>query len=138
MNYVKSKTALKFSCTKRHPKECRYFAEYKYCKFRACAFAHSERIEHGDVQAIRDDINYMREEIGILKLKLNSLATIRQESESLRLAIDILKEEIVEIKTMNKETESMLKYLEEDIEVESEDDADNDQDYTWPSKYDKL
>ena len=43
----------------------------------------------------------MREEIGILKLKLNSLATIRQESESLRLAIDILKEEIVEIKTMN-------------------------------------
>ena len=89
------KNCSQIQCTKRHPKECRYFAEYKYCKFRACAFAHSERIEHGDVQAIRDDMNYMREEIGILKLKLNSLGTIRQESESLRLAINILKEEIV-------------------------------------------
>ena len=125
-------------CTKCHPKECRYFAQYKYCKFRACAFAHNEKIEHGDVKASRDCINYMRQEISILKLKLNSLATIRQESESLRSAINIMKEDIIEIKTMNKVTESKLKYLKEEIEVESEDDADNNQDYTWLNKYDRL
>ena len=48
-------------CTKRHPKECRYFADYKYCKFRACAFAHSERIEKGEVNALREEINYMKQ-----------------------------------------------------------------------------
>ena len=39
---------------------------------------------------------------------------------------------------MNKETESKLKYLEEEIEVESEYDADNNQDNTCPKEYDKL
>ena len=42
----------------------------------ACAFAHSERTEHGEVKALTEDTNYMREEIGILKIKLDFLATI--------------------------------------------------------------
>ena len=68
-------------CVKWHPKECRYYAEYKYCKFRSCAFAHSERIEHGEVNALKQDIEYIKHEIGILKLTIQSLTTVRQERE---------------------------------------------------------
>ena len=80
----------------------------------------------------------MREEIGILKIKLDSLATIRQEGEELRSAIGILKEEILEIKTTNKERESKILGLEEGLEENSEDDAENDQDLTLPNKHEKL
>ena len=124
-------------CIKRHPKECRYFAEYKYCKFRACAFAHSERFKQGEVQALRQDIEYMKHEIGILNLTVKSLTTIRQESEDLKSAICILKEDIKEIQTTNLNTESKIKSLEEEFEEESEDGDKNEQENHFQTKYEK-
>ena len=122
-------------CTKRHPKECRYFADYKYCKFRACTFAHSEIIEKGEVNALREEINYMKHEIGILKLNMSA---IRQESNELKSAICILKEEIEDIKRENFKTESKIISLEKEFEDESEGDDEKEENHAWQDKQDKL
>ena len=74
-------------------------------------FAHRERIEHGEVNALKQDIEYMKHEIGILKLTVQSLTTERQESEDLKSAICILKEEIKDIKTTNLKTESKIRAI---------------------------
>ena len=68
----------------------------------------------------------MKYEIGILKLTVQSLTTVRQESEDLRSAICILKEEIKDIKTTNLKTESKIRATEEEFEEESEDDDENE------------
>ena len=109
MKYFKSRTALLNQCVKWHPKECIFYAEFKYCKFRFFAFAQSERIEHGEVNALKQDIEYMKHEIGILKLTVQSQTTVKKESEDLKSAICIIKEGIKDIKTTNLKTESKKK-----------------------------
>ena len=35
-----------FSCSERHPRECRYFREYNRCKFNPCKFKHVSHLSH--------------------------------------------------------------------------------------------
>ena len=122
-------------CVKRHPKKCKYYAEYKYCKFRSCAFANSQRIEHGEVNELRQDIEYMKHEIGILQLTVQSLITVRQQNEDIISAICTLKEEIENIKTTNLKTESKIMAIEEEFEEESEDDDENEVEQLYSCQY---
>ena len=43
-----------FSCSERHPRECRYFKEYNRCKFNPCNFKHvahlSQETEFGKLK----------------------------------------------------------------------------------------
>ena len=60
----------------------------------------------------------MKNEIGILKLTVNSLTTVRQDSEDLKSAFCSLKEEIKHIITTNLKTGSKIKALQEEFEEE--------------------
>ena len=63
-------------CRKRHSKKCRSILEYKYCKFRNCAFAHIDI----EIDALKEDINTMNDEIGLLNNIVKSLTTNEKES----------------------------------------------------------
>ena len=36
------------SCNLRHPRECKYYMEYKRCKFNPCAYLHVEQSDKND------------------------------------------------------------------------------------------
>ena len=109
--------------------------EYKYCKFRACAFAHSDRIEKGEFNKLREEINYM-------KLNVVLMTSLRQERDDINSAIGVLKEDIKEIKTANLKIESKIKSFEEELEEELEDDSEEDdeskEDYVWQTKNERI
>ena len=49
-------------CQQRHPRKCRYFSKYSYCKFgEYCKFKHDENID------INKDIADLKSEIKVLK-----------------------------------------------------------------------
>ena len=80
----------------------------------------------------------MKHEIGILKLNVISMTSLRQERDDINSAIGVLKEEIKEIKTANLKIESKIKSFEEGLEEELEDDSEEDdeskEDYPWQTK----
>ena len=80
---------------------------------------------------MRQDIEYMKHEIGILKLTFQSYKTVRQESEDLKSAICAVKEDINNIKIANLNIENKIKSLEEEFEEESEEDDENKQEDDW-------
>ena len=60
---------------------------------------------------VKQDREYMKHEIGILKLTVQSQTTVYKESEDLKSAICIIKEEVKDIKTTNLKTESKIKAI---------------------------
>ena len=84
----------------------------------------------------------MKHEIGILKLNVISMTSLRQERDDINSAIGVLKEEIKEIKTANVKIESKIKSFEEELEEESEDDLEeydeSKEDYAWQTKNERI
>ena len=112
-------------CTKKHPKECRYFSVSRFCKFGSdCAFLHGEKVVKEDVELWIEEVNTLKVEIDVLKNKVKSISSITQEETILMESIKVLKEEIEIIKDHDKETEERLKVIENCLEDVSEDDSE--------------
>ena len=60
------------SCSKRHPKPCRYFSMYNFCKFYdGCSFLH--RGGNFESEAMKKEIETLREEIKNLKAVVENM-----------------------------------------------------------------
>ena len=59
------------TCTKRHPRICTYFQNYKRCKFGTyCAYRHIAREDfHSDVDELKKQINDLMIQVDILNLE---------------------------------------------------------------------
>ena len=61
----------KSSCSKRHPRKCKYFSKTGYCKFnQGCAFAHETEGNNLKIEALENEIKVMKEEMKELKTRL--------------------------------------------------------------------
>ena len=89
-------------CKKCHPKECKYFAEKKFCKFgKVWNFNHSEFNESMKIDQFNllfEDTNNLKAEMEMLKNTVKVIADIKQEGKVLKKSVDSLKEEIIQIK----------------------------------------
>ena len=65
-------------CLKRHPKQCKYYINYKQCKFDPCAFLHVEHIDESEHLKKENEVIFSKiKEINktIKELKVKELET---------------------------------------------------------------
>ena len=82
-------------CRKHHPRVCKYFREYSFCKFgQDCAFIHNEVVKSNELKSMMEDIKTIHTEVDVLKNNVKSLLSIKQEGKVLKKYMDHMKEEI--------------------------------------------
>ena len=89
-------------CNKRHPRKCRFFRDYKRCKFgEYCAFDHSEPIDAAE------------EELKLLKQKLDDLEKILEvknaEIKAVLVKLDIIETNIEVLNNENSKKVSQIR-----------------------------
>jgi hypothetical protein len=65
-------------CSLRHPKTCKFYNEYKRCKFVPCAFKHIE--SNDDIEKLKKENQVLMEKIDIIGKDLEFI--IQKEKES--------------------------------------------------------
>ena len=59
-------------CIKRHPKECKYYTNYKRCKFNPCKFLHTKQLNYDEkIKDISENIETERVNIEIKIKKID-------------------------------------------------------------------
>ena len=59
------------NCTRRHPRDCRYFSRNGRCKFSAsCAYSHSEENNKTKVEELEKELINLKEEMNKLKIEM--------------------------------------------------------------------
>ena len=112
-------------CTKRHPKVCRYFAQYKFGKFGSdCAFVHEKIVKMNDFMLALEDVKNVKAEVDVLKNTFNSLTSIKQEGNVLKRLIEGLKVETQKLRKENEEIKHRIKHVEEEFEDETEEESE--------------
>ena len=104
------------SCLSRHPKACRYFSEFKMCKFgEYCHFTHKvsaddSKCEMEDTVDKVETIEKVLSEHGIHMEKHKAISTSMHESiQNLTLELEIKDDEISDLKS---KVESLTKAIE--------------------------
>ena len=91
------------SCSKRHPKNCRYFCQNGSCKFgETCAYIHTDDKNNTKVEELEKEVKKLTETVGYLEKE-----------------VDELKEEVKFLKRVMGKMVKSLKSLEGEQEVES-------------------
>ena len=91
----------KKDCEKRHPRQCKHFAEFRYCKIVRCAYSHNQ------VGESNENINELKIEFSELKQYVQRLSLAGpSENESrikmLENEVKVLKMEIKNLARKNK------------------------------------
>ena len=119
------------NCNLRHPRNCKYFFQYRYCKFgQFCRFNHEEKgKEHTneeidilklDLEKLKQEIhekdkNINRKELEIQELE-ESLRAQREGGNSFNDNIDDLANRIEDIKKENKDLKNNIEEIKEENE----------------------
>ena len=91
----KFKECNEINCIRRHPKTCKYFTIFKYCKFDNCAYLHENSGSNPCLKLLEKDIAGLKSEIDQLKVvnkKLNN--SIKNINEQLSTTFSIVFERI--------------------------------------------
>ena len=83
------------NCVKRHPKECKYFRNYRRCKFNPCKFSHNDVASVVDLQKF----NIIAEKIDTIEETLKHKIEIDQKVKELDERIKLLDNEIKTMET---------------------------------------
>ena len=69
------------NCNLRHPKICKFYGEYRKCKFDPCMFRHVDQANDTDIQSLKKQNVKLLSSIEIIENDLKHLQTKIQESE---------------------------------------------------------
>lgn len=90
------------TCALRHPKTCRYFSMYQYCKFENCAYAHSKVRNMENLEKIENEFEELKSEIHAMKEKNNMLENkIRNINEQLSTTFSIVFKRLLDLEKGN-------------------------------------
>jgi len=82
-------------CVLRHPKLCRYYEKYGFCKrFSDCAYSH--RVSHQELECALHEIRNIKTEIEGLKVEMAAIKN-NVDEKSMETAINGLKSEITNL-----------------------------------------
>ena len=110
-----------FSCSKRHPKQCRYFKDFNRCKYGDyCSYKHEKEISkcESEISSLRSKVDKLESEVTILKaqneLTLKSVDKMIQEvlAKSTEIIFEKLSLQQVE---KEKRLDSQLQIIEEQL-----------------------
>ena len=110
-----------YRCEKRHPRECKYWREYRRCKFNEfCSYSHKE--EHNTEKAACDtyasDLEHMKSEIEIIEKLIDE--TNKEIKELEKLDEKFLTKVNQLERSFNINCDSKLKILEKELNVKVE------------------
>ena len=95
------------SCPLRHPRKCRFFEEYSYCKFGTfCRFKHKLFSDEESVQQIeklKTDLQRLETEIAEkddeIKMKENQIKDLEEKNKNLEIDIKKLEQKVKELQS---------------------------------------
>ena len=109
-------------CIKRHPKECKYYNNYKRCKFNPCKFAHMEnQMNDEKLTEVIEKVNNIEE---ILKEKLNLEIKMREYDDKIKEyddKIDALENNIRDMETSERHLVRKKNILQRLVDLEKTD-----------------
>ena len=130
---------LKPDCQLRHPKKCRYFSEYRYCKFgEYCRFGHDKVMKSNidkEIEKLKCEIKTYKKVIEEKDSKIKEkdfeikkmLDDVKiKVKEKMDKKMDCLDEENKNLEIRNKELTDKMKAYQEEIESLRERNAVND------------
>ena len=112
-------------CSSRHPRKCRFFAEYFYCKFGVyCKFSHKRSDDGKAIELLENQIENFKKEI---EIKDTEIQMVNKEIMNLERKMDskisiskqnyeAIEKEIREIKVENIDIKSKYLALQKEIE----------------------
>ena len=109
----KFKECNEINCIRRHPKTCKYFTIFKYCKFDNCAYLHENSGSNPCLKLLEKDIAGLKSEIDQLKVvnkKLNN--SIKNINEQLSTTFSIVFERINNLEKELEEQKSKESVIE--------------------------
>ena len=68
-------------CTFRHPKVCKYYRDYRKCKFDPCMFSHVEEENDPEIEKLKQENELIQKQIENLEKTMNDLNTKILEKE---------------------------------------------------------
>ena len=93
-------------CSLRHPKKCRFFQDYHYCKFgNFCKFLHKAIDDDKDIEQIQKQLKYVKKELEKKEKEIRKLDENFLEIEN------NLKKEIRNILEKNETIDKDVTYL---------------------------
>ena len=103
-----SKTCSVFDCEKRHPVICKFYANFKMCKFSPCAYKHETEVNELDKKIE----NVVKKTINVDKLekKVNEF-----ENKLKEIRVDAFEEQLHKIIKANKEKDKKIAILENKV-----------------------
>ena len=94
----------------RHPTTCKFYSEYKRCKFNPCAYKHSDEL--GDIEIMKNENRNLQEQID----KLNSDIKVLSEKEfESQIIIEKLNKIEENFKILREEKDVKIEKLEMEI-----------------------
>ena len=85
-------------CTKRHPRECKYFQQCGYCKFSdTCAYSHMD-YKNNKIETLEKDVIELKE--NMMKIKKELSEKIEKEVSEIKEEMKILKKDVSELKKL--------------------------------------
>ena len=99
-------------CSLRHPRRCKFYSEYYYCKFGSyCKFSH-ERIEDKGIKLIKKELDEIKKHLDKKEMEIKKLDDEIKKAEIRKLEdmkIIVMKNEIIEkeLKEVRKENEKI-------------------------------
>ena len=115
-------------CRERHPKECKYFAVQKFCKFgNGCGFRHYENHKYVELEQFNlllEDSKNIKAEIEVLKNTVKALAGIKQEGKVIKKHVESLKDEIRKIHCENMNIIQRIKDIEDDLAEDADEELE--------------
>ena len=70
-------------CTLRHPKVCKYYGDYRYCKFDTCMFRHVEKENDPDTETPKKENELISKQIDNVEKNIENLNNKILESEEI-------------------------------------------------------
>ena len=112
-------------CSLRHPKRCRFYAEYHYCKFgEYCKFSH-ERVEDRKIKLIKKELDEVKKHLSEKEMEIKKIdeeirKTEMRKEEKIRMLLlknEVIEKELRDVKIENKMIKENITDLRNDIKA---------------------
>ena len=79
-------------CTFRHPKVCKYYRDYGYCKFDPCMFRHVDKEKDPEIEKLKQENESIKKQIANLETTINDFNTkILEKEDFIEKLVDVEK-----------------------------------------------
>ena len=100
------------TCSLRHPKNCKWYKEYGYCKFIPCAFKHIDNTNSIDINKYQQENENIVKKLAIIEKKLETL----QQNEEELVRKRFFDEKISKLESIIEEKDAKIQHFVQQVD----------------------